>query len=516
MKAARQWIARHEAMLFQATFPKTPHELDAARDGLRAMAVEAAGLPPESPLLAALENSGIAGTAVASTFTLEATRWLCRRFGDAVQLAYLDAEPGERMAVLLPALEPIERDGLADRPLPWRAWERKHLGTDRSAHLRRLVALVDRLPGDGRAREAAWARLQVFVRWRMPADAPGLTQGRFPARVDRCPVHVHDDGYLRPEGPQALWRTPPPRRVRLSTTDQQHLADLGRGVMLSLLRETDFFTYADAQQIECFDLGRGMRVALYASTDDRKLTLESYIGYLLFKNGVPVAYGGSWILGAQAAFGVNVLPPYRGGESTLIVCQLLRLYAWRFGLQQLRVEASQIGRANKDGIQSGSFWFYWRLGFRPLQPELTALAEADWARIMTESQGRPSARHYRSQVLKTLADAVLVWRTPQPGTWRYVDPVRLGEKVSAHVLAGFDGDRDAARRAACRALGGPPGPALQRMATLLAALAPNGGWTPDECKALHAMGALKSVDEPGFNQALRRHRRLVAALQALG
>lgn len=511
-KAASDLVTRHHAWLFQATFPASRAEYDAAEAGLRGLAADLAARPADDALKGALENSGIAGTAVASTFTLAAVRWLCERFGAAVQLAYLDADPSEIMAVLHPALDPMERDALADRPLPWRRWQRKHLGPDVDAHLRRLVALVSRLPGDGVVQEAAWARLQVFVRWHMAADAPGLTQGRF----GRAAPFVHEAGFWRPADPSEVFALPRPRRVRLTPADRHHLVDLGRGVMLSLLRETDFFTYADAQQIECFDLGRGMRVALYASIGERKLTLESYIGYLLFKNGVPVAYGGSWILGAQAAFGVNVLPPYRGGESTLIVCQLLRLYAWRFGLQQVRVEASQIGRANHDGIQSGSFWFYWRLGFRPLQPELTALAEADWARIMAESQGRPSARHYRPQVLKRLASAVLVWRTPAPGTWRYVDPVRLGERVSAHVLERFDGDRDAAHRAACRALGGRPGPALQRLALVLAALTPADGWSADERRALRAMGALKAGDEPAFNQALRRHRRLVAALQALG
>lgn len=514
MKLARTWSARHEALLFQATFPKSAAELAEAHQGLHAMAAELAALPAGDPLLDALENSGIAGTAIASTFSLTATRWLCERFPGDVELLYLDADPHDARALLERALDPMERDALIDRPLPWPRWLRQHLGADKARHLPRLIALLDRLAPQDREREAAWSQLQVFIRWRMRADAPGLTQGRF----GRNTPHTHDDGYLRPDGPLALWHEPAPRRVKLSEADRQQLADLGRGVMLSLLRETDFFTHVDPAQIECHDLGRGLQVAFYACRDERKLTLESYIGYLLFKNQVPVAYGGSWVLGAQAAFGVNVLPPYRGGESALLVCQLLRLYAWRFKLQVLRVEPSQIARDNKDSIQSGAFWFYWRLGFRPLQADLLAMADREWTRILNDSNGRPGPRFYKADVLKRLGASVLVWRPDGAGRWQFVDPARLGERVSALVLARHDGDRNAAQRAALRALGAPrehAQTALARMACLLAAVAPERGWTAREAAALRALAELKGRDEPRFARALQGHRALVASLQGL-
>jgi hypothetical protein len=515
MKIARTWAARQEALLFQATFPKTADELAQARTGLHEMAAQLAALPEGDKLLDALENSGIAGTAVASTFSLTATRWLCQRFPDDVDLLYLDADKHEARALLERALDPMERDALIDRPLPWPRWLRQHLGADAHQHLPRLVALVERLTPVDREREAAWSQLQVFIRWRQRADAPGLTQGRF----GRNPPHVHTDGYLRPEGPQALWQRPAPKRVALRPADREQLADLGRGVMLSLLRETDFFTHVDPAQIECFDLGRGIQVALYSCHSGRQLAMESYVGYLLFKNQVPVAYGGSWVLGAQAAFGVNVLPPYRGGESTLLVCELLRLYAWRFKLQVLRVEPSQIGRDNKDGIQSGSFWFYWRLGFRPLQPDLLALAEAEWSRILVDSQGRPGPRHYQAAVLKRLAPSILVWRTPTSGRWGFVDPMWLGQCVSAHVLAHHAGDRNGALSAALRSLGAKPGSAeataLAPMAVLLQALAPAGGWPERDAAALRQLALQKATDEPAFARASQGHRGLMAALQAL-
>jgi hypothetical protein len=512
-KQARSLVAQHDAWLFQATFPKSSDELQAARDGLAALAARVAALPAASPLAEALANSGIAGSEMASTYSLAATQWLVQRFGHAVQLAYLEADPQDAMALLDDALDPVERQALVDEPLRWPAWQRRHLGDAKRERLKRLVALVQRLPGDSRSREAAWARLQVFIRWRMAAHAPTLTAGRF----GRNHPHTHESGYLRAYGPEQAFAQPAPRAVPLAAHDREHLVDLGRGVMISLLRETDFFTHADAAQMECWDMGRGIQIALYSMQPERQHVLESYIGYLLLKNHVPVAYGGSWILGPQAAFGVNVLPPYRGGESALVVCQLLRLYAWRFKLRTLRVEASQIGRDNKDGIASGSFWFYWRLGFRPEQAALTALAEREWARILQESGGRPAARFYRPEVLKTLADAVLVWQPPGSGApWCYVEGTRIAERVSAHVLQHFDGDRDAATRAALRQLGGGASPALKRMALALAALAPQRGWSAAEAARWHALARVKSTHEPDHARAMATHAPLLKALAALG
>ena len=45
-----------------------------------------------------------------------------------------------------------------------------------------------------------------------------------------------------------------------------------------------------------FNCGRGLAIALFGIKKERRLSLESYIGYMAFKNNIPVAYGGGWIL----------------------------------------------------------------------------------------------------------------------------------------------------------------------------------------------------------------------------
>ena len=92
------------------------------------------------------------------------------------------------------------------------------------------------------------------------------------------------------------------------------------------------------------------------------------------KHGFPAAYGGSWILGRRANFGMNIFEPYRGGESGMMMCQVLRAYRQAFRADYFEVDAHQFGLDNPDGIASGAFWFYHRHGFRPTDADLAALA----------------------------------------------------------------------------------------------------------------------------------------------
>lgn len=461
---------------------------------MAARAQALAGLARGSPL----QNSGIAGTPIVASFSLAMTGWLVRRFGRAVSLAGIEGDPSHVMAVLDPALDPLEREVLTEQPLGWTAWQRQHLGREREARLRRLVALAEQLPGPTAAREATFAALRVFVRWETTPEAPVLTLGRYPGG----PPTLRRRGRRRSIRLADAWREGRPRRMPLAAAQRDALVDLARGSLASQLAETEPFTYAARGEVELHRLGHGIQVALYPMTADQKLPLEAYIGYLLLKNGVPVAYGGGWVLGRQARFGINVLPPFRGGESAILLGQLLRLYGWRFGLKRFLVEPFQIGRGNPDGIASGAFWFYWRLGFRPMQPALRARAAAEARRVQTRGTRTPAA------VLRELAGSTMAWQTPLTASWPALDIEQIGAAVSRHVLDKFDGDRGAAQRSAMRSLGFRE----PRLAVLLAAIAPRGGWPAGQLARLAAMMADKNRGEMRQVTTLQTHRGLMSAL----
>jgi hypothetical protein len=91
-------------------------------------------------------------------------------------------------------------------------------------------------------------------------------------------------------------------------------------------------------------------------------------------------------------FGLNILETFRGGESGFLMCQLLRTYLQRFQLNYIEVENYQFGKDNPDGIKSGAFWFYYRYGFRPVDPKLELLAQKEFDKIKKQEGYRSSEK----------------------------------------------------------------------------------------------------------------------------
>jgi hypothetical protein len=53
----------------------------------------------------------------------------------------------------------------------------------------------------------------------------------------------------------------------------------------------------------------------------------------------------------------------------------------------------QLGHDNEEAIESGAFWFYRKLGFRPGRADLERLAEREEAKSLpTQTTGLPRAR----------------------------------------------------------------------------------------------------------------------------
>ncbi|HOZ90970.1 MAG TPA: hypothetical protein PLU85_08990 [Bacteroidia bacterium] len=178
--------------------------------------------------------------------------------------------------------------------------------------------------------------------------------------------------------------------VSLSENEHVELIKTIKYAMVLTNRETDTVTYMDENTLQYFELERGISVAIYGMTPDRQLPFESYIGYTLFKNGFPCAYGGSWVFGKRALFGINIFEWFRGGESGYVLCQLLRVFHKVFDVDYFEVEPYQYGLDNPDGISSGAFWFYYKFGFRPVDKELKKIAEREFHKIK-------SKQNYRTQ-----------------------------------------------------------------------------------------------------------------------
>jgi hypothetical protein len=268
------------------------------------------------------------------------------------------------------------------------------------------------------------------------------------------------------------------------------------------------------------ELGRGIAVALYTMEAARRSPLDSHIGMMLFKNGIPVGYGGGWPFGGTCRIGVNMFAPYRGGESAYLCGQALHVYGHRFRVDRFIAEPSQFGGTNKEGLASGAFWFYYRLGFRPIDARAARLASDEFVRMQADAGYRTPI-----PVLRRFTQGDIELRVRE--TTLACDPIWLSQAVSEWIADRFHGDRTAAERAATSTLvrnlgasGHERWPtneqhAFRVLALLFAQIPGIARWPVGDRKALVRLMRAKGNDELRFQDLVARHRRLRAALVAL-
>jgi hypothetical protein len=169
------------------------------------------------------------------------------------------------------------------------------------------------------------------------------------------------------------------------------------------------------------------------------------MGYTVFKNGLPVAYAGSWILFGSGRIGLNVFPDYRGGETRYIFEQVLQLHAQVYHLKRFTVDPYQIGKDNSDGIRSGAFWVYYHAGFRPVEKQQKDIAAKEAAKIKTQSKYRTDAA-----VLKTLAGSRMELILQKNAV--SFDATDLSRAYANIITKTYNGDRVAAEKDAAKKL----------------------------------------------------------------
>lgn len=442
VKALREW---HELLLFVLGHPRDPDEWEFAANALQRVAALAAQWRSQAPdRHESLLNSSIAGAPVEGNFSLPLVRWLLRQWSESVVLMQVDAPFEEVRDILRTLVLPVEQElvdwGFADAESLFTSL----FGAERSTWLPRLVDLLDALPAHERLRAHLFARLRVYVRVTGTGSTCDIASAIAAVRAVHDTAGFHPAGLQRGVDVSTLMALPRVRAQRLSTSDSQRLIDSARTILATMGRETDPVTHVSA--VSLFDMGRGLTIALYALAPSARLAFDSYVGFMAFRNGVPLAYGGAWIFPGRSKIGINIFPAQRGGESAWFFAQLLRLYHTEFHVDRFEAENYQLGYGNPEGLRSGAYWFYYRLGFRPMTTALQALAAREFAQLSTRAGYEvPKAtlnelvEHGLEFVLRDAAGPVL-------------DTALLTDAVQRHIVQRYGGDRTRAMAAALRRL----------------------------------------------------------------
>jgi hypothetical protein len=310
---------------------------------------------------------------------------------------------------------------------------------------------------------------------------------------------------------------------KLSHKEGQELLDMGRATMAARYRELHGFTYGDARSVLRAEVGRGVELFLWGVPFENRLPTLGYHAALIFKNGVPHGYAEALSLFERSEVGLNLFYTFREGESAWIYARLLRLLRQTLGVTVFSIDPYQLGFHNEEGIESGAFWFYRKLGFRPTQPELSELCMAEEERIERRKGYRTPAK-----ALRKLASGHVLYEHAGRGGWDNFHVRNLGLAVAHRMGEHFKGDAEALREASvrkvARSLNASPDEwnedeqrAFSDWSLLLAMLPDLSRWSDDEKSSLvETVRAKAGALETRYLRLLQQQSRLRREIIGLG
>lgn len=388
--SASELKALYGALLFMAAHPQSVKQLQKIKLTFKNLA------EPTLKLAKKLPDSGLPYSTITTRYSHDMLQWLLNYNECTVALDALD-ETAEDLNALLK--QTLPKTLLDFTTIGYNSTELlEALQVDKKEALPFLINQFNALNGLPYSKDYAWEKLNAWINVtgkHFNFSLPGNTflSGK---------VYYHNN-LMRHVDANEIVQSPLPEPTKLSPKQLKACVATIKKSLVLTMRETDPVTYLCEPTLRYYELERGVAIAIYGMNGFRQQPLNSYIGYTLFKNGFPAAYGGAWVFGQSAQFGLNIFEHFRGGESAYLLCSLLRVYKQVFQLNEIEIDAYQFGKDNAEGIASGAFWFYYKLGFRPIALKQQKLAANEYKKIQTQQGYRSKA-----STLITLAESNMV------------------------------------------------------------------------------------------------------------
>jgi hypothetical protein len=527
-------IRFHEALLFLRAFPQSPavvrateRILNSFHKKVEALRKAGANMDDFEPI----EVSGIAGTEMEDTLSFDVASWLIKRMPGKVEIAWENYDPGRELGTTGPRFMPLlEDDAYVEADTPWRRWLETAAGK-KNASAAWLIKRFEQLQLPVQQKAELYESLRVPLRWNLGNSVITRTRNWKPVPS----VFYHSEPLISRSQVSlaAELATRPPQLTKLSRQQGDKIMDMIREVMLVRYRELYGTTLGDpasAVRAEVraevrSDVARGVSVYLWNLPPDRRLPLRAYVAGLTLKNGVPVNYVEAIGLSEWMEVGFNTFYTFRGGEAGWIYAQVLRCLCYLMGTTCISVYPYQLGHENEEAIESGAFWFYRKLGFRPGSADLQRLVQREEVRIAADPQYRTPSR-----TLKRLASGHVFYELPgsEVGTWDRFSTRNIGLRLNRRMAREFGGDavrmREHSRRALEREFGVSTSSwtplekaAFENFALVLTGVPGLRAWTRKEkVDLIPIIRAKAKPDEMLYLHSTQRHVRLRRALLTLG
>jgi hypothetical protein len=519
-------IRLHETLLFLRAYPTSQRVRKQVEKILKTFDERMAQLREADADLSPIDDpevSGIVGTSVTSNFSYALVRWLTAKYPAQISIDWDWFEDEERFGATVRRFLPLlEEDAMVEAHVPYREWLRA--ATGRKNELVWLIGQFESLNISDRAKTELYESLKLHVTWKFAAR---VSRTRMTLPVPR--VFFHDKPLIqRREVSLPIELSAPPIPVqRITPAAGEKILDLARETSAVRYRELHGFTYGDPRHVLRAELGRGTEVFVMGVPPAYRLPLRAYHAALIFKNGVPVAYFEGLSIFERMESGFNLYYTFREGETAWLYARILRLMRQLLGVTVFSIDPYQVGHENEEGIESGAFWFYRKLGFRPVRPDLMKLTLSEERKLAADPRRRSSAR-----TLRKLAAGHMLFETPgtdgRAGEWDRFEVRSIGLAIQRRMGREFDSNPERIRtksvdfvKAALKLRTGrwreEELAALENLTLVMAAAPDIQHWPSDEKElAARIIQAKASRDEALYLKLMQKHAPLRALAIRLG
>jgi hypothetical protein len=415
----------------------------------------------------------------------------------------------------------LEDDAMVEAHVPYRQWVRAARGRQRE--LTWLINRFESLTLPEKRKANLYDSLKLHVTWRY-----GLRSSRTALRIAAPKMFVHNSPLIARRDvslKEDLLSAPIPVE-RISPSQGEKIIDVARETSAVRYRELHGFTFGDPRRVIKADIGRGMIVYVMGVPPENRLPLRAYHAAMMFKNGVPVGYFEGLSICERMESGFNLYYTFRDGETAWLYARILHLMRQLLGVSVFSIDPYQVGHENEEGIESGAFWFYRKLGFRPVKRELLKLTEKEESRVAANSGYRTSAVTLR----KLAAGHMLFELLPQQSamSWDKFEVRNIGLAVQRRMAGKYGGDAEAVRnhsvqivaralRINYRSWSHGELAALQNLSLVLASNPALGRWSSEQKElATRVIRAKGGPDEARHLRLIQKHAAFRDVLMRLG
>ncbi|MHC4579465.1 MAG: hypothetical protein ACYTED_18920 [Planctomycetota bacterium] len=505
----RDLLTLHDTLCFLRAYPDSPAVL-------RRVEALAAGLRARGSDAARLRDTGFPGSVQCYSFSYGTLRHLVRLCPGCLEVDWGELEDGSPLHHALVLLVTTgECQGLDDISLTLPEWFARAKPEPAQTDLEFLLALFATSPLRPADRAYVFDSCDLPVRFALLAPGLGRCEmARRPARL-----HYQTRALARDRTPLARLIRRPPERVR---PGGRALFELALKALACRNLEIPPLSDGNPDDVVVGTLARGLEIALVGTVPEQRDPLETSACAFVLKNGVPLAYGPASTSLGCCELGLNIFPEFRGAEVRFVFGQYMRMLHHVLGAEDFFLTTYARGEGNEAALRTGAFWFYRKLGFAALNPEVEALARAEEAKMRAQPGYRSDRRTLRRLSHTEGSFDLSGGACPRP------DFGALGLRQTQMVAGDFGGDRARAERAwvarAARALGledlrawsAAERRALRILAPVLGMIPDLAAWGRREKERVVRLVRLKGARFGlGWDRALCAHRRLAQALRAL-